>query len=243
MEFVLDLHCHTIASGHAYSTILELADFASKNHLQLIAMTDHGPTMPAGANLLHFNNLKVIPQFLKGVEILKGAEVNILNHQGKLDIPEEILSRLDFVIASFHNQCIEPGSAKENTKTLIELMEKPYIQMIGHPGNPSYPVEVKALVRAAKETNTLLELNNSSLKPDSFRKGSRENCQEILKEALKQGARLALGSDAHFAHHLGHFPHVEAMFEGLSVPEELIVNTSTQALKEFIRRKKPSQID
>lgn len=237
MKYVLDIHCHTVASGHAYSTIQEMAAYASQIPFQLIAMTDHGPAMPAGANLLHFNNLKVIPNKIHGVEILKGAEANIISFDGDLDIPEDILRRLDFVIASFHNPCITPGSIKEHTKTLIKMMEKPYIQMIAHPGNPSYPIDINAVVQAAKDTNTLLEINNSSLKPDSFRLGSQKNCLEILKECCKQGTKVAIGSDAHFAYHIGQFDHVVEMMDLLQVPDELIVNTSVDRLKEYISRK------
>ena len=238
MNFVLDVHCHTVASGHAYSTIQELTAYAATIDYELIAMTDHGPALLGGAVEYHFSNLWVLPQSINGVEVLKGAEVNILDFDGNVDLPEEVLKRLDFVIASFHNPCITPGSAKDQTKALLKLMEKPYIHMIGHPGNPHYPIDVKTVVKAAKETDTILELNNSSLRPGSFRAGSQESCDRILKECVKQGTYVALGSDTHYATYIGGFHYVEQMLERQQAPEELILNTSVEKFKSFISRKR-----
>ncbi|AOY75782.1 phosphatase [Clostridium formicaceticum] len=235
MNFVLDTHCHTLASGHAYSTIQEMAAHAATIGFELIAITDHGPKMPGSTHSLYFKNLRVIPRKINGVEILRGVEVNILDHRGKLDIPEGVLEELDIVIASFHHPCIKPGSVEENTNTLINLIKKPYINIIGHPGNPSYPVNIEKVVEAAKEYRTLIEINNSSLKPDSFRTGSKENCYKILEACKKKQVPVAIGSDAHIAFDIGHFPFAKEMLERLQMPEELVVNTSVDRLKAYIK--------
>lgn len=70
-KLVVDTHTHTVASGHAYSTIIENCIEASKKGIELIAMTDHGPAMPGGPHIFHFGNLKVIPRYIHGVEVLK----------------------------------------------------------------------------------------------------------------------------------------------------------------------------
>ncbi len=238
MNFKLDIHCHTIASGHAYSTVLEMVSQAKAIGLELIALTEHGPAMPSGANLLYFNNLKVLPSFIDGVEVLKGAEVNIIDYNGGLDLPEETLKSLDFVIASFHDACLEAGTNEDHTNTLIKLMEKPYIHMIGHPGNPYFSIDIPRVVRAAKDTGTILEINNSSLKPNSFRVGSKENCFDILKECKKQGVPVALGSDAHITFDIANFGHGLEMIKALDVPEELILNTSVDLFKEALCKKR-----
>ena len=237
MNFKLDIHCHTIASGHAYSTIQEMVSYAKDIGLELIAFTEHGPAMPSGANILYFDNLKVVPNIIQGVEVLKGAEVNILDFSGKLDIPEDTLKNLDFVIASFHPPCLQCGTVKEHTDALIKLMEKPYIHMIGHPGNPYYPIDIKQVVKTAKETGTILEINNSSLKPNSFRLGSKDNCYNILKECKEQGVAIAMGSDAHIIFDIGNFSHGVEMIEALDVPKELVLNTSVELFKNTIKKK------
>jgi len=86
MELLVDLHTHTIASGHAYSTLTENVQAASRRGLKLLGTTDHGPSMPGAPHLYHFGNLSILPESLFGVEILPGVEANITNHEGELDI-------------------------------------------------------------------------------------------------------------------------------------------------------------
>lgn len=242
MDFILDTHCHTLASGHAYSTIQEMALQAKAIGFELIALTEHGPAMPSGANLLYFDNLKVLPKKIYDVEILKGAEVNILDYDGTLDIPECTLMNLDFVIASLHPPCLPAGTVEEHTEALIKLMEKPYINMIGHPGNPYYPIDIVQVVKAAKATGTIIEINNSSLKPNSFRIGSRDNCCNILSECKAQGVPIALGSDAHISFDIGNFSHGVEMIQLLKVPAELVLNTSTELFKKAVARKRGQKL-
>ncbi|SES88378.1 putative hydrolase [Natronincola peptidivorans] len=242
MNLLLDTHCHTLASGHAYSTIEEMATYAKKIGFKLIAITDHGPKMPGSAHILYFKNLRVVPKEIDGVEILKGAEANIMNHEGKLDLSESVLKNLDIVIASLHQPCIKPGTMEQNTNTLISLMRLPYIHIIGHPGNPAYPVDVEKLVKAAKESSTLIEINNSSLKPETFRTGSKENCYNILKACRDEGVAVTIGSDAHISYDIGNFSVAKNMMEDLNMPEELITNTSVDRLKAQIKKKKASEV-
>ncbi len=91
MRLVADCHVHTVNSGHAYSTINEYATEAAEKGLELIGMTDHGPAMPGGPHIYHFDNLKIIPDNLHGVEILKGAEANIIGYDGSMDIRDSTL--------------------------------------------------------------------------------------------------------------------------------------------------------
>lgn len=234
MKFVLDTHCHTVSSGHAYSTVQEIAKEASNRGLELIAITDHAETLPGGAHLFHFHNLIVIPRKLYGVEVLRGAEVNILDFEGRVDLGQETLEQLDIVIASFHPPCIKPGSIVENTNALIKVLQNPHIDIIGHPGDPRYPIDIKAVVEAAKEYGTLLEMNNTSLKPDSFRAGGTDTVREIIKECVRMDMPFIMGSDAHISFDVGNFGHVEKLIEDLEVPEHLIVNTSVELLKSFL---------
>lgn len=236
MKFILDTHCHSIASGHAYSTIQEMAAYAKEIGFKLIAITDHGPKMPGSAHEVYFKNLRVVPKEISGVEILKGVEVNIMNYEGKLDMPEEVLKELDLVIASLHQPCIKPGSMEENTNVFINLMKLPYIHILGHTGNPSYPIDIERLTNAAKENRVLIEINNSSLEPGSFRTGSKENCYNILKACRDKGLGVVVGSDAHMAYHVGNFSIAKEMIKDLNVPEELIINTSVDRLKAYLNK-------
>ncbi|RQD72571.1 MAG: phosphatase [Tindallia sp. MSAO_Bac2] len=231
MKLVADTHCHTIASGHAYSTVQEMAQQAAEKGLSLIAMTDHGPAMPYAASKLHFRNLKVLPSHMYGVEILKGAEVNIIGLDGKLDLSDSILQQLELVIASFHLPCIKPGSEKENTNALIEVMKNPHVHILGHTGNPAFPIHVERMVEAAGKYGKLIEINNSSLTPHSFRQGSWERCLKILETCRNYKVPVVVGSDAHISWDVGRFDKANEMIRQLNVPDSLVFCNDPKALK------------
>lgn len=102
MIIEVDLHTHTVASGHAYSTLTENAQAASHKGLKLLGMTDHGPSMPGAPHLYHFVNLEILPAELFGVQILPGVEANIINYEGQLDLPEHYLARMKLVLVGLH---------------------------------------------------------------------------------------------------------------------------------------------
>lgn len=235
MKFLIDTHCHTVASGHAYSTIQEIAKEANNKGLEIIAITDHGPDMPGGPHMYHFGNLKVIPNSIFGVQILKGVEANIMDTSGTLDLPEFILKKLDLVLASLHEGCFEPGDVDHNTKGLIKAMENPYVDIIAHPGNPLYPIDEEAFVLKAKETGTLIEINNSSFV--GSRLGSRKNCIKIARLCKNHGVMVAAGSDCHISFDVGRFDKVIEVFNEIDMPEELIINLHPNRFKQYLKSK------
>ncbi|WP_102399066.1 phosphatase [Haloimpatiens massiliensis] len=235
MNYISDLHTHTIVSGHAYSTLLENISEASRKGLKILGSAEHGPKMPGGPHIFYFGNLKVIPREMNGVKILKGCEANIIDFEGNIDIPERILKKLDYVIASLHDVCIEPGSIEENTNAIIKVMDNPYVDIIGHPGNPSFPIYEEEIVKKAKEKNILLEINNSSFV--SSRKGSEDTCSKIAKLCKKYGTRIIINSDAHFATAVGDFKEAEAILKSVGMPEELIINKSEKEVLNYLKNK------
>ena len=71
---VLDLHTHTIVSGHAYSTLREMAKAASDKGLELLGITEHAPKMPGTCHLFYFDNLRIVPRELYGIELVLGSQ-------------------------------------------------------------------------------------------------------------------------------------------------------------------------
>lgn len=234
LKLLVDTHCHTISSGHAYSTISEIAETAGEKGLRVIAMTDHGPAMPGGPHIFHIGNQRVIPDYIKGVRVLKGVEANIMDFDGKLDLPDNYLKKLDIVIASFHEVCIVPGSVEENTKALIAVMNNPYVDIIAHPGNPYYPIDIDRLIQCSYDTGKLIEINNSSF--IGSRKGSSENCRSIAEKAREKGVMLVAGSDCHICYDVGRFDVVEEIFKEVEMPEELVINTDPQKLIHYLNK-------
>ena len=235
MKRLMDIHTHAVASGHAYSTVDENLRWAAEQGLQLVALTDHAPAMKDTTCHAYFANLHVLPEMLHGVRLLKGIELNILDFDGTIDMDEAVLQRLDFAIASLHMPCIKPGTKKENTQAFLKVMENPYVDIIGHPGDPRYAVDYRELFRMAKETGTLLEINNASLTPGDFREGSRENIKKILLMSMEEGQPVVLGSDAHFYRNVGDFSYAEDLLKELQFPEELILNNTPEKFLAGLR--------
>lgn len=235
MKPVLDCHIHTLSSGHAYSTVTECARAAAEKGLTLIAMTDHAPAMPGGTHLFHFHNLRVLPEYIHGVRLLRGAEVNILDVAGQLDLAVPVLEELDFVIASLHGPCYRSGSREENTQAVIAVMRNPRVHVLGHPDDSRMPLDLETVARVAAETGTLLEVNNSSLMPVSFRLNAEENYRELLGHAIRYGTRIILNSDAHYHTDVGNFTKALPMVEACGVPSELIANESAERLLSWLK--------
>lgn len=117
---VLDIHTHTTASGHAYNTIYEMAQSASRKGLALLGISDHGPAMEGSASKHYFRSSRCIPRELYGVKILFGCELNIMDYDGGVDLDEVFAGALDYGIASLHDVCITPGSRAENTRAYLK---------------------------------------------------------------------------------------------------------------------------
>ena len=101
-----------------------------------------------------------------GIEIRHGAEVNILDTEGRLDMDDYLLKQMDVVIASLHTPCMQKDAGKAgNTRAVIKAMENSYVNILGHPDDSRFPLDYEAVVRSAKEQGVLLELNNNSLHP------------------------------------------------------------------------------
>ena len=235
MEILVDTHSHTIASGHAYSTLSEMARAAAAKGLQALAITEHAPQLEKTCGLFYFMNYDVIPRQMNGVQLLMGAELNIMDSDGTVDLPEDVCKGLDIAIASIHPPCYQSEATVENnTRAYVEVMKKPYINIIGHPDDSRVPVDYEVLVKTAKETGTLLELNNSSLRPQSSRVNARENMLVMLDLCRQYGVPITTGSDAHIDVDAGNFERAKELLEYCNFPEELVVTTDFEKVSPFL---------
>ena len=235
MKIVLDTHAHTLASVHAYNTIREMAKAAADKGLEAIALTDHAPDMPGSCHLFYFQNLRVVPRNQCGVKLFLGTEANILDENGSVDLPDSVLAEMDLVIASIHPPCYKGAKTKKDiTNAYLAAMENPHIDIIGHPDDGRFMVDYEAIVKKAKETHTLLELNNSSLRPGGFRVNTRENDLEMLRLCKKYEVPISIGSDAHVDVDLAGFDLAMEVLKECEFPEELVVNTSLERLEKIL---------
>ena len=238
MKDILDVHVHTAASIHAYSTFSECIAAARKKNLELVGIADHAPSVPGSIHPFYFVNFKVIPRELDGIKIVMGSELNIIDYSGSTDLPAQILKKIDYAIASLHKECIEQGSVEENTAALIGAMRNPHVVIIGHPDNPQFPVDFDKVVRAAADNKVLLEVNNHSYFPVGHRAGSADNAKIMLAACKKYGAKIIMGSDAHFEKDVGNHELSQKVLAENNFPEELVVNSSAEKFFEYVKYRK-----
>ena len=226
MKHFADLHTHTIASGHAYSTLDEMIEQAKKINLKVLGITEHGPMMPGSCNLIYFHNYRVVPREYDSLKLLLGVEANIYDYEGSIDIDDDTLNRLDYAIASLHGNIYKAGQVKDNTRAVISAMKHNKVKIIGHPDDGNIPLNYDEVVKAAKEYNVALEMNNSSLKPGSFRVNAKDNYKRMLDICATKEVPIILGSDAHIAGDIAFFEYAENLLEEIGFPEKLILNNT-----------------
>jgi DNA polymerase (family 10) len=198
-----DLHCHTVASD-GRNTVEEMARAARDRGLDYLAITDHSATHGFGNHVApdelerQIERVAAANERVEGITVLAGTEGNILP-DGSLDYPDELLARLDWVIASVHTSF----SMDEATMTqrMVAACEHPWVDALGHPtgrrieSRRPYAVDLDALFAAAARTGTMLEINSSA---------DRRDLSDVhARAAHDAGVAILVNSDAHGANTLG----------------------------------------
>jgi DNA polymerase (family X) len=192
-----DLHCHTVASD-GKATIEEMALAARALGYEYLAITDHSASHGFGNDVSpaqlreQIERVREIDAQLQGLQLLAGSEVNILP-DGTLDYEDELLERLDWVVASVHTAFGMGEQAM--TERVIAAIEHPLVDAIGHPTGrlierrDPYAIDLEAVFAAAARTGTLLEINAN---PDR-----RDLSETHAREAVRAGVNIVIDSDAH----------------------------------------------
>lgn len=231
-----DLHTHTCASTHAYSTIKENCRYASRYGLKAIAMTDHMIGTQDAPHIWHFENMKCLPRAISGVYVLKGVELNITGSGGGVDMDETLLKKMEWCVASLHHSVVGEMDADAVTSAYLHAAENPYIDVIGHPINPAYPFDMEKCLKAFKEHEKLVEVNENML---VYRSGAAKVCAEMLRICKKYEIPVVVDTDAHYCELVGMVPRSEKLIEELGFPIGLVENTSWDKIHERVRAKHP----
>ena len=232
-HFPLDIHTHSLASGHAYGTIREMAQAASEKGLEALGITEHSPGIPGTCHPIYFSNLKAVPRVLYGVNMRHGSEVNIMN-DGTIDLPEKYCRRLDYLIAGIHGLCYTDEGREKNTDNVIACMKHPKVHFISHPDDDHTPLDYKRLVLAALENEVALEVNNSSLRKPQVRLNCVENYKTMLKYCMEYRCPIVVDSDAHDPSAVADHQLAYALLEEVGFDMDLVVNTSLEKFDTFI---------
>ena len=234
MNIIADMHTHTVASTHAYSTVKEMTEAARDKGLEFLAITDHTPLSTDGPHIWHFHNLhKAIPRELFGVKIIYGAESSVTDYEGHIDLPENECKALDWIIGSVHTDILPSGTEEQNTNAYLGLAKNPLVDVIGHPANVKFPFDYEKGIRAFKEHDKLVEINESTL----LWKNAEGNYRKIIPLCKKYGVSLIVNTDAHFFTAVGQVSRSMELLKEFDYPRELIVNTDRALLLERINRK------
>ena len=231
----VDAHTHTVMSGHAWSTLQENCAAAAATGLRALCMTDHGARMKGTGTIWAPWSFSQLPESLLGVRVYAGMEFNLWDTQGHLDdYPENAFGHIRFGIASMHKNVMPVLDRDAHTEAYIRAMDHACIDLIGHPGIPSYPVDEERLVRAAAERGRLIEINNNSF---VARPGCDATCRRIAQLCMRHDVRVCVDSDAHFAGNIGKVPKALEMLDEIGFPPELIVNLTFERFEGYIRER------
>ena len=207
---------------------------AAEVGLQIIGITDHGPAIPGAPDPLYFWNLNVVPRMMYGVRVLMGSELNILDTKGTLDLDEAHYRRLDIRIAGMHSLAYKGGTKEENTHAMVNAIMNPWTHIISHPGDGTAELDFEPIVLAAKESGTLLEINNSTMNPYRKKLAAHDNNLEIMRLCKKYEVPIILGSDAHISFSVGDFSNLWPLLAEAEFPDALIVNDKPEMFMKMI---------
>ncbi len=233
-----DLHVHSRWSDGSHS-IEELVTAAREMGYSYIAVTDHSKGLgiagglSAEALLRQKREIDALNRKLRGFRVFSGVEVDIRS-DCTLDLPDEVLGRLDFVIASIHSGFRQ--SAAQITKRLLSAMKNPCVRVIAHPTGriigerDAYEIDVKEFLRTAKETATVLEINAYPMRLDMP--------DRLAREAKRLGIAMAVSTDAHLTSQLEYMRYgVATARRAWLGPEDLINTRSLKDFERFLSRK------
>lgn len=235
MQIVADTHTHTLACGHAFSTITENAAQAQRLGLDYLFLCEHSKAMPGSIPDVFFEStLSSMPDSLFGVYLIRGIEANVMGPDGQLDVGQALLTKLEWVIASMHPLCLEPMEKAECTSAWLAITSNPHVDVLGHCGDPRYPFDHEAVIRACAQSDTIVEINNHSFEG---RPGSFENCRDIALLCKRYDVPVVVSSDAHFWTLVGQFDLALNMLDEIGFPEELVLNADRMRMADVLHRK------
>lgn len=232
----VDLHTHSTLSKHAYSSVTENLEYAVSHGLKVYGISEHQPDSEGvGTHKYVFHGCKrLIGNRFDGIQVLAGVELNILDEG--FDVDGFNPNKLDYCIASMHGYVYsDKHTSIQNTENYIKACQTPYITFIGHLDYSIFPCDYEKVVKAAKENNKLIELNNASLSPRGSRVDAKEIDKIILEHCRNYKVPIIMNSDAHIKYDIGDVDCCIDLLEEINFPEELIVNYNNDLLKQYFK--------
>lgn len=238
----VDLHLHSIASGHAFNTIDEIIHFAQMNGYDLIGISDHGPKMEGAPHSGYFEMLYRLPRRASNTQVLYGCEANILDEYGNLDLPDFLVKTLDYVIAGLHSRTPYQGrSPAEHTQAVVSAICSGRADIISHPISFNFLTDSKKIVHCAARHHVILEVNKTVILEAVRRKRDDiiTSSAALFSEAQSMGVPLLFGSDAHHISEMGLAPDEISLIERTyQLNLRGVVNTHPNLLRQFLQKRR-----
>ena len=212
-----EMHCHSAWSSDGKGSIEEMALTAKGRGYRFVCITDHSHYLREGRLERQWKEIEELNERLTSFRVLRGIEVNI-RADGSLDVDDDSLAELDWVIASLHT-----SFDRSPTERILGAMDNPHVDCIGHLTGrrllkrAGAPVDVERVVAHAVETGTALEINSQ---PD--RLDMRDTHARLAGEA---GVRIPITTDAHSVGALGYAELGVAQARRAWLTKEQILNT------------------
>jgi DNA polymerase (family 10) len=233
-----DLHVHSKWSDGSHD-FEELVTEARKRGYQYIAITDHSKGLGIARGLTaerlmeEKKQIDALNKKLKGFSLLTGIEVDIRS-DGKLDLPDDVLKKMDIVVASIHSGFKQ--SREQLTKRLVSAMKKPFVSIIAHPTGrligerDSYDIDINEVLKIAKETGTIIEINAYPLRLDLN--------DVYARMAKEMGIPLVISTDAHLLSHFEYMNYgVSIARRGWLEKEDILNTLSYNALIKVLKKR------
>ncbi len=222
-----DLHCHTTLSD-GKNTLREMAEGAKGRGYSYLAVTDHSASHGFGNDVQADSLLRRVEEVrelnasgdLGRFKVLVGSEVNI-GTDGELDYEDDVLERLDWVIAGVHTSF--RMSKQRMTERMVRAIEHPLTDCISHPTGrlllrrDPYEIDMEAVIEAAARAGTMLEINGNP--------NRRDLNEEHARTAAEAGVMIAIDTDAHEVERLALMPFGVATARRAGLTKEQIANT------------------
>jgi DNA polymerase (family 10) len=228
------LHCHTTYSDGS-NTVEQLALACRDAGYQYVGITDHSQAAAYAGGLTPDDLLRQADEIdevngrLQGIRVLKGVEADILA-DGRVDFEDQVLARLDFVIASIHSRF--NMSPPEMTARMLAAMDNPYLTIIGHPtgrlllSRDPYGLDLDAVIEKAAASGVALEINADPHRLDLD--------WRVLRRARAGGAMISIGADAHSVSGIGNVEFGVGMArKGWLGPDDIL---NARAVEDFTAR-------
>lgn len=233
----IDLHLHTVMSGHAHNTILEYINKAIELDMKIIGISDHGPASDGGlANNVYFMSLARLPREISGIRILRGIESNIINKKGEIDVTAKMEERLDYIMAGLHLRAgYNDKGNKGNTEAVLNTIRGGRIKILTHPFvTKDFKFDVKKVAEEACKNNVLLSMDTSWMTERRIYPDTLLNLKTITDIVRKNNKKIIVSSDGHNIWEMADERPLEKIKSEIGLTDNLIINNYPEELMKFL---------